>query len=283
MKQVFLIAHQQKDDIAMYATLVIKALVNVNISVSVEESLFRQLSQTIQNKIINTSIDNCEAIIAVGGDGTLLRANRYATIKKLPLLGINLGRIGFLTEIEIGEINHIAQLLKVDDYSIDNRMMLEATIEGKKYYALNDVVLNRGNSARLFDITAKAGEYKIGNYFADGLIISTPTGSTGYSLSAGGPIVNPDVSCILLTPICPHSLQHRPVILPCTQEIFLTLNSDNLDKAHVSIDGQALKEELPFGKVLSVKKSSYSSQFIRIHPSHFFDKVRFKLSQWSNI
>jgi NAD+ kinase len=145
---------------------------------------------------------------------------------------------------------------------------------------LNDVVVSRGGSARLIAVKASVDQELVGRYIADGLIVSTPTGSTGYSLSAGGPIVCPDVDCIVLSPICAHSLQHRPVVSSSKQTIVLELDFEPQRQAQLSIDGQE-PILLQGGQKVTIVRSPRDAQFIRLEPKGFFQLIRFKLSEWS--
>lgn len=275
MKAVYMLMHQQKPNAAEIASEVVCAFNRAGISVCAEAWLKERLSQL---PFDNRGAENCEAVIAVGGDGTLLRANSFALLHQLPVFGINVGRVGFLTEIELDQLDQSCQLLALDRYTVENRMMLEARLDGQCLQAVNDVVVTRGGYSRLITMNAWIQDDLIGRFTADGLIVSTPTGSTGYSLSAGGPIICPEVECMLLTPVCAHSLQHRPVITSASQPIRIVLEEGYA--AQISVDGQP---PLMFTdrNELTVTRSKQSARFIRLESKSFFSKIRFKLSEWS--
>ena len=221
MQNVYLMMHQLRTDRVALAMQVSTALRDVGFTVCMEEALRREVNDPFP---CDEQAFPMDVVVAVGGDGTLLRATQIAIAHDVPVLGINVGRIGFLVEIEPERLTEACGRLRTGDYTVDDRMMLDVLLPGDiRSTALNDVVLSRGNYTRLIAVKAQVGEEQIGRYVADGLIVSTPTGSTGYSLSAGGPIVCPEVECILLSPICPHSLQHRPIVANASQVVTLSL------------------------------------------------------------
>lgn len=278
MKAVYMLTHQRKPDICAIATGVAKAFVHAGISVTPESWLLEKLGEESFELFDHLSPSQCNAIIAVGGDGTLLRANTLAMQYNLPLLGVNIGRVGFLAEVELDQLAQACSQLARDQYRIEERMMLEATIDDHTYLALNDVVVSRGGYSRLIGMDACVNGEHAGHYVADGLIVSTPTGSTGYSLSAGGPLVCPEVECMLITPICAHSLQHRPVVTPAEHTITIRLTEER--DAMISVDGQ---EAVAFhgGHTLTITRSKRRARFIRLEPKSFFSKIRVKLTEWS--
>lgn len=279
MKSVYMVMHQQKPNVRELAERIAGAFHRAGIAL-LAESWLCELTRDIQPPLFDgCDIDGCEAVIAVGGDGTLLRATALALSRDLPVLGVNIGRVGFLTEVEMDQLEEACEALRRDAFTVESRMMLQVEMEGHSALALNDVVLSRGVYARLIGVDAWVGNDPIGHFMADGLIVSTPTGSTGYSLSAGGPIVCPEVECMVLTPICAHSLQHRPVVTSASQPVSIRLDGEGVE-AVVSVDGQ---ETFPFrsGQRLNVTRSNRSARFIRLRPKSFFSKIRIKLSEWS--
>lgn len=277
MKSVYMVMHQQKPNVRELAERVSGAFHRAGIALFAESWLC-ELTQDI-HLFDGCTMEGCEAVIAVGGDGTLLRANALALEHDLPVLGVNIGRVGFLTEVEMDQLEEACEALRQDAFTVESRMMLRVDMEGYTALALNDVVLSRGVYARLIGVDAWVGSDPIGHFMADGLIVSTPTGSTGYSLSAGGPIVCPEVECMVLSPICAHSLQHRPVVTSASQPVSIRLDGEGVE-AVVSVDGQ---ETFPFrsGQRLNVTRSNRSARFIRLQPKSFFSKIRIKLSEWS--
>ena len=278
MKSVYMLMHDQKPNIEEIAATVAGKLHKAGIHTSAEPWLYERMQRTGHQPFESDSPEGCEAILAVGGDGTLLRANTLSMQLDLPLLGINVGRVGFLAELEMDQLEKAFEKLAADDYTLQERMMLKISLDGRRSYALNDVVVSRGGYARLIGMDAFVDEDLVGHFIADGLIVSTPTGSTGYSLSAGGPIICPEVECMLLTPVCAHSLQHRPVVTSAAQEISIRLT--DAAQAMVSVDGQE-NFTLLAGQTLSVTRASRPARFIRLEPRSFFSTIRIKLSEWS--
>jgi len=189
--------------------------------------------------------DRADLIIVLGGDGTLLGVSRLAAARETPILGINLGGLGFLTEVAIDEALPALDRVLQGDYEVDRRITLELTVERSstdarrkdRFIAVNDVVLNRGPLGRMLNLEVKAGGQPFCTYKADGLIIATPTGSTAYALSAGGPIVYPTLGVVVLAPICPHTLSNRPVVLPDSFEIEIAVRASDHDATLIA-DGQ---------------------------------------------
>ena len=172
--------------------------------------------------------EQIDMIFVFGGDGTMLRALSTNVEYDIPMLGINLGRLGFLLETEVGELSQALDMLCAGEYDIERRLMLRVQMEqgGRTIsaYATNEVSISRALSQRMIALDAYVGRTLVEHYIADGVVLASPTGSTGYSLSAGGPIVCPDVPCFVLNPICPHTLQSRPIVLSCREPVTLCVN-----------------------------------------------------------
>ena len=211
-----------------------------------------------------------DIIITFGGDGTLLIGARYAMKYDIPLLGINLGTVGFLTEEDPDHLNEALEAIIEERYQIES---------GNEFYALNDAVITRGGYARLIRVDAFVNRKEYGSFTADGIIVATPTGSTGYSLSAGGPIVEPEMNCMIITPVCSHSMQHCPCIVPENAHIRLLLNPDREQTAELQIDGQSM-ESLRTGDEIHITGTDKKIRLIRLHPYDFFSLMRRKLSEW---
>ena len=221
-----------------------------------------------------------DALVSLGGDGTILRGVQYAAQWNVPLLGVNLGRKGFLAEIEPQGLEEALQRLIAGDYALEERPLLSASFGGERWLALNDVVVSRGGYARLIGIETLVDGEMAGRYLADGVIVATPTGSTGYSLSAGGPVVSPRVDCMVVTPICAHSLQHRPIVVGGSSAIRLALDNDDEQTASLQVDGQS-RATLTGGMSVEIARSERKARFIRVQPEQFFGLVRGKLAEWS--
>lgn len=224
--------------------------------------------------------DRIDVLISLGGDGTLLRGAQYAMKWDAALLGINLGRVGFLTEVEPQEIENALTALISGEYTTETRPVLSIRVGDAHWHGINDVVLSRGSSARLTTINAWVDGELSGRYVADGIVVATPTGSTGYSLSAGGPIVSPNVECMVITPICAHTLQHRPTVVHGGAQIMLELLPEDVQTASLQVDGQS-RMELTSGMRAEICMDAQRIRLIRIKPLHYFQLVRDKLTEWT--
>jgi NAD+ kinase len=223
--------------------------------------------------------DGTELVIVLGGDGTLLAAARALAGRDIPIFPVNLGALGFLTAITVDEIYPELERALRNEYRIAARRMLHCELvrEGKtiaQYDALNDVVLTKASLARMIDLETHVDAHFVAMYKADGLIVSTPTGSTAYSLSAGGPIIFPTVDALCITPICPHALTARPVLVPGSSNIKLINLSD--DSTFLTIDGQ-IGEPLLHRDTVLCRASPKSVKLIRPPKMLFFDVLRSKL------
>jgi len=222
-----------------------------------------------------------DLVIAIGGDGTILAASRLLAVRGVPLLGINIGGLGFLTVRSTDQLGEVLKLIEDGSYRTEERMMLEGEVVGPNpcagLLALNDFVVGHGAMARIFDLSVSVDDRFVSTYAADGLILATPTGSTAYSLSAGGPIVDPSMRVIVATPICPHTLAVRPMIVPGSSIIEVEiLDADR--RVDLTADGQE-SHELTAGNKVRVKSSDYVARLIMVEGTEFFDILRTKL-EW---
>jgi len=230
--------------------------------------------------------DEIDMIFVFGGDGTVLRALDSYVSCDIPMLGVNLGRMGFLLETEPENIAEALDRLKAGKYRIERRMMLriEGECGGKKIlaYATNEVSISRGLSQRMIALDAYVGDMLVDHYIADGLVLSSPTGSTAYSLSAGGPIIAPDVQCFLLNPICPHTLTARPIVLSSKERVRLKINMKEMREGiQLSVDGQAISTMRNMEEI-TVIRSPHDALLIRFEEKrNYFSLLKDKLSQWS--
>lgn len=228
--------------------------------------------------------EDVECIIALGGDGTLLHASRDLVDMSLPLLGVNLGTLGYLAEIELANIAPTLDRLIADDFFIEDRMMLQGTVvtsdrEKVQDIALNDIVISRRGRLRVVDFNVYVDDVFLCSYRADGIIVSTPTGSTGYSLSAGGPIVSPDASLILLTALAPHTLISRTIVLPDNVVVSVEIGNARSDEeggAEASFDGDTFLVPENGGRIV-ISKSEKKTHFIRMNHTSFVENLREKL------
>ncbi len=215
-----------------------------------------------------------DLMIAMGGDGTILRAANYVADKGVPLLGINFGRIGFLSEINVDSFSAALDAISQDKFIVDKCMMLACSInDGEPMLCLNEAVLYRKDFSGVVSINVNINGADAGTVSCDGLIVSTPTGATGYSISAGGPIIAPGMDADIITPICPHTLSFRPIIAPPDSNVCLTLNQEGF----LAMDGINTVRVLP-SDVIKVTRSSQSVNFIRLGSRNLFQLIRNKLS-----
>ena len=222
-------------------------------------------------------------ILTFGGDGTLLTGFRYALEYDCPLMGVNLGTVGFLTEEDPEHLEEALRALMEGRYQFEERSLLKVmnTCTGEIFHALNDAVITRGGYARLIRVDASVNGKAYATFTADGIIAATPTGSTGYSLSAGGPIVERGMNCIIITPVCPHSMQHCPCIVPESADIRFLLHPDREQTAVLQVDGQN-RGSLKAGDEVHVTGTERKIRLIRLHNYDFFGLVRQKISEWGS-
>lgn len=217
-----------------------------------------------------------QALIVLGGDGTLLSIAPQAARAGIPVIGINLGRLGFLTEIPVDEALPVLRaFIQNKNGFISPRSLLEISYRGRQDICLNDVVLNKSALARMIELLIFINDKEVTSLKGDGLILSSPTGSTAYSLSAGGPIVHPGIESIILTPICPHTLSFRPLLIPSTSEIKIKLLTPE-EKVYLTIDGQR-GEPISRNAVLTVKKSKLILQLVTSPWRSYYQLVKEKL------
>ena len=222
-----------------------------------------------------------ELIVVVGGDGTLLAAARLLDGRDVPVLAINHGSLGFLTAAPLTELYPDLERTLDGNFTSDRRMMLDAVIirgsgELERHRALNDAVINKGTPARIIEVEARVDDQYVSTFRADGLIVSTPTGSTAYNLSAGGPIVHPHLNALVVTPICSHTLTNRPIVLPEQARVALTFKAEDGDAVQATIDGQVAVSLEP-GDVLEVTTSDARLRLIAPSGKNYFDVLRGKL------
>jgi NAD+ kinase len=219
--------------------------------------------------------------VVLGGDGTLISVARLIGDRGVPILGVNLGSLGFLTEITLDELYPALESWLAAEHRISERMMLDTLVErdGKelaRHQVLNDVVINKGALARIIDLETLVNRDYLTTFKADGLIISSPTGSTGYCLSAGGPIIHPTLSCLVITPICPHTLTNRPIVVADDALVTITVKSEHDEDVFLTLDGQ-VGVKLKWGDVIRVRRAGYGTRLIMSRSKDFFEVLRTKL------
>jgi NAD+ kinase len=250
---------------------------SISVRVDEETAKYGQLREWVPRERVPV---DTQLVVVLGGDGTLLSAARAIEGKAIPLLAVNLGSLGFLTSITVEELYPELERCLRGEERIGKRRMLRCEVHRgghrvSSYEALNDAVITKTSLARIIDVAVHVDSHFVSNYKADGLIVSTPTGSTAYSLSAGGPIIFPNVDAVSITPICPHMLTHRPVIVP--GESVIRLENRALDgDAYLTIDGQ-VGEALQFGDEVRCARSPHEIWLVRPPRMLFFDVLREKL------
>lgn len=220
--------------------------------------------------------------VVLGGDGTLLHAAKQVAPLGLPVLGINTGRLGFLTEVELAEMYPVLTAVLDGGYEVERRMMLDVRLlraerEQQRFLALNDAVIAKGPVARTVRLTVAVGEMRVAGYAADGVVLATPTGSTAYSLSAGGPLVQPNLGAILITPICPHSFTARPLVVGPAERVRVSIDHAPGDTV-LTVDGQ-WGHQLEDGDAVEVSRAQIAVGLVRRPGYTFFRVLRQKLAE----
>jgi len=285
MKRIGIIAKQNKPEAVPIVRSLVEWLRPKKIEVYIEKGIGELFHPPLTGPHLNSVgrediPAQVEMMIVLGGDGTLLSVARLVRDRKVPILGVNLGGLGFLTEITLEELYRVLEKVVQGDFFTNERVVLSASVirRGERlaeFTVLNDAVINKGALARIIDLeTTINGEY-LTTFKSDGLIISTPTGSTAYNLSAGGPIVYPSLHCTIITPICPHTLTNRPIVIPDDVEIQATLKTKQ-QEVILTLDGQQ-GFTLEFEDVVEVKKAEGHILLIQSPYRHYFELLREKL------
>ena len=226
-------------------------------------------------------LDACDLAVAIGGDGTLIHAAKQAALYGKPILGLNIGRLGYMADLEMDDLEKFNKIIS-GDYFIERRMMLKAELKSgnnnKAFYALNDAVISKGTLSGIVDFHVNYNGKGLLNCRSNGIIISTPTGSTAYSMSAGGPVLDPSVEGILLTPICSHSLFSRPILVSSKGELNITPSFSTGKQTFLQIDGEEGTEVFD-GDVLSVRRAEISVSLIRLENDSFYNVLCKKLGE----
>jgi len=274
------IINTQKDIARELAGELLEYLNSKSVPYLIESKSARALSTTSRSVEISELKERVDFIVLLGGDGTLLHTASHFCGTGIPLLGVNVGSLGFMTVIEKDCFKKAVDDLLSGDYEVENRMMLTAEVyrsgeQVYKSYGLNDVVISRGASFKLIGIEIYINGEFISNYEGDGLLVATPTGSTAYSLSAGGPIVHPRLKVMLITPICPHNLFMRPMVIGDDDEVSVNLKIPG-KKMHLSTDGRSILE-LQNGDQIKIRKSSQEVSLVRFPDRDFYQILREKM------
>jgi len=281
MQSYFIFANPYKPETVTVASKLLHILNEYNTNVYLEPWLYSNINtgQALRFEDISSDIS---AIISLGGDGTLLRSVPIAAENNVPILGINLGHIGFLMEAEVQQLSDVAKRLISGDFEIEKRMLLEAVInKDKKYLLLNDIAFTRGNNPSSIVMSVKADDETVFNIHGDGVLVSTPTGTTGYGISAGGPVISPWLECIAIIPVCSHVLHQRPVVLPDNQVIHISTNVPPFGRSYqIVIDGQ-ISLEIEESVDIAIKRAKEMVSFIRFSKQRFLTRLHEKQMEWN--
>ena len=283
MKKIILTPNPYRDQnfrtVRAAAEILQKAGLDTRICLPFEVDRTYELPKDLRFSRLDRELPSASMVICFGGDGTILHMAKAATRHGLPILGVNIGTMGFMAELESSELSQLARLAN-DDYTIDNRMMLDVTVQRDKDIifhdiCLNDVVITKGAVARIVHRSVKCDGIQAMECGGDGVIVATPTGSTAYSLSAGGPIVEPEARSILITPICAHDVVSRCIVSSDKRVITVGLTQNARRNAFLSVDGgKALRMNI--GDVATIRKSNLVTKLIRIKDRSFYDVVNMK-------
>ena len=241
-----------------------------------------ELPRDLRFSRLDREINNADAVICFGGDGTILHMAKAATRHRVPLLGVNIGTMGFMAELEASELQQLRRLAN-DDYTLDNRMMLDVTVHRDRDIifhdiCLNDVAITKGTMARIVHLGVKCDGVQAMECGGDGIVVATPTGSTAYSLSAGGPIVEPEAQNILITPICSHDVGSRCMVASHNRVITVGVIRNAHRNAYLSVDG-GKAQRLCMGDVATIRKSDLTTKLIRLKDRSFYDVLNLKFKQ----
>jgi NAD+ kinase len=253
------------------------------VTTTVEDHLSKRLGEGSSAESAQSAeiARDADLVVVLGGDGTLIAASRFVGEREVPILGVNLGSLGFLTEITLAELYPAMERCLDGDFEVSERMMLSAAIEREgqileEHRVLNDVVINKGALARIIDMKTSVDGRHLTTFKADGLILSTPTGSTGYSLSANGPIIHPALECISITPICPHTLTNRPLVVAKDAKVAIMIESGVDERVFLTLDGQ-VGMNLVSGDVVRICRSHHVTRLIQSRSKDYFEVLRTKL------
>ncbi len=280
---IAVIPYAGKADAVLYARDVIDRLREFGCSFTIPTSLKDKLKCSCAEYFDSEfeAVKNADLAVSVGGDGTIIHTAKDAAVLGKPVLGVNCGRVGFVAGLEPSELSLLGRLFS-GDYAVDERMLLEIDVkkngECHRTYALNDVTVTNGAVSRMIDLDVYLNGEPITSYRADGVIAATPTGSTAYSLSAGGPVIEPHMKCILLTPICPHSLFSRSVLFSDDSEVMICKGSASRADPFITVDGRH-SESIGGGDTITVRRAPCAARFIKLNNKNFYRILNEKLNE----
>ncbi len=247
------------------------------------EALGQQVGKSVSFCTLDECLDGADYAVVIGGDGSILQAARIVYGKNIPIVGINLGTVGYMAELERDELELLGQIVQGGRVDVEERMMLSVHVErdGRSVYsanALNDVVVSKGVISRMIDVSVEMKNGKVADYRCDGIIASTPTGSTAYLMSAGGPIIDPSIECISVIPVCPYlCINDSPIIFSKDSEIRIGFESSRGNKAYLNADGEG-GFELNYSDTVVISRAEHSTKLVRIKKTDFYKLLHSKLS-----
>ena len=281
IKSIAVMPHLTKKGAYETSVRAVKILSELDMQILMECSLSRLYKD--ENIIFfgseYTMLKSCDMVLTIGGDGTIIHAARKSAPLDKPLLGINTGRLGFVAELEPNELDMLQRIAE-GNYSVEKRMMLKVTCKNNDFYAMNDAVISRGSLSRLIDIDVSLAEDRgyICSYRADGLIVSTPTGSSAYSLAAGGPVVEPTMKCIVMTPVCSHSLFARPVVFSHKSQLAVSASCDDNTQVYLTLDG-AKTLTIARSDMIYITSSKIETKLIKLKDKSFYKVLNDKFTE----
>ncbi|MCD8553812.1 NAD(+)/NADH kinase [Seleniivibrio sp.] len=284
MKTIAIVAKPHGDRVRPLLEEMISFLTERGVTILKEKRTAEVLGEKVYNTD-NEIREKSDLVVVLGGDGTLISAVRILGMKETPILGVNLGRLGFLTETRASDALATLKSVLDGDYRLERRMKLHSHLleEDEKVLeidVLNDLVINKSDVARIIEMSLYINKVLVNEYRADGLIVATPTGSTAYSLAAGGPIVHPSLETMVITPICPQGLSNRPIVISDDSEVEIRIKTGN-EKVSITFDGQIYRQ-LDTEKTITVKKASTCTQLIVPKDKNYYALIREKLG-WGGV
>jgi len=281
-RRIGIVGNREKKGARALLPALVRWLRGRDVSVLLERGIASAARGAGKGVPLKSLVSRVDAILVLGGDGTFLAAAREASRADVPILGVNLGGLGFLTETTESDLYVVLERLIAGDVEIEPRMMVEARVGSRRSKAvwtecgLNDVVIHQSDESRMVQLELRIGRTSIGTLAADGLIVATPTGSTAYSLSAGGPIVGPTLEALLATPICPHSLAFRPLLVGANEKLRVRVGA-NVNRARLTVDGQ-ISRQLQAGDDVEIRRARARVSMLSLKRESFYEVLREKLA-----
>lgn len=282
MRKIALVAYIARPDAVRWAAHAAERLLEEGVEVYLEDGLAEALDETLARRCESCSVTElgkyAEMVISFGGDGTLLGIAHVLIGSDVPIMGVNVGKLGFLAEFPVSLLDDAIMEILKGNYRVVERTTLCVQIGEQEHHALNEVVIERAVESKMIQVRATVDQHHVADYRADGVIVTTPTGSTAYSLAVGGPIIAPSAQVLCITPISPHTLTLRPLIINDTNEVRFTIPSEGAE-AHVVADGRIVAT-LAGGQEVLVKKSDHCVKLVKRADNTYYDLLREKLL-WS--